>query len=81
MRELDAAYVEPFLDTQQPTIHEHGQSVGRGTGLREAAQQLLLRNVLAESGLRQKLIFDDPPHLGRLIGEAAFVEVRQNARV
>src|SRR5579862_322311 len=78
VRELDAADIEPLLDTQQASVHEDGKRVGRGTGLGKAADQTFLGYILAKTGIGEQVVLDDAPDGGRLIGERALVEVLQN---
>ena len=50
--ELDAAHVEPLLDSQQAPVDEDGECAGRRAGSLEAAEQPLLRDILAKARTR-----------------------------
>ncbi len=78
VRELHPAKVEPFFDPQQPAIDERGERIGRGAGRREAAQNPLFRDALAEARLGEHLVLDEAAHTLGLVGESALVELAQD---
>ena len=81
VRELDTPQVQAFLDAQQASVDQLRQRVGRSAGRVEALAQSLLGDVLAEAGIGEQVVLDDPAHLRWLVGQRALVEIREDLLV
>jgi hypothetical protein len=79
--QLDAADVEPFLDTQQPAVDQGRQRSGRGAGLGEGLQHPLLGDVLAKARVGEQLVLDEAAHARWLVGQCPFVELGEDVGV
>ncbi len=79
VRQLDAAHIQPFFDSQQTPVDQQRKRPRRGAGGREAAQQTLLGHVLAKTRRGQEVVFYDAAYGGGLVRQRALIEVGQDA--
>ena len=79
VRQLDSLDTEPFLDVEQAALHQFVDGRAGRSALRDRPPRTAHLDVVPEPRIGQKLVFHERPHSGRLVGQAAAVEILQDA--